>query len=224
MTVHLVTDRRRLSRSPELADQCRCLLRQAEAAVAAAVDVVQLREPDLEGRELLAVARDLVSMTRGSSTRVVVNDRLDVALAAGADGVHLPARGFAPADVRPHVPQGFLIGRSIHGPEDCRRSEGADYLIAGTLFPTASKSEGHPTLGLSGLQSLVQLASVPIVAIGGVSVETAPAIFQTGAAGVAAIGMFMLSDAGEMCRTFDLRVVVDTLRRAFDGAAVRRSD
>jgi thiamine-phosphate pyrophosphorylase len=221
---HLVTDRRRLSGNPQTAEQCRCLLRQADAAVAAAVDAIQLREPDLDSRDLLAVARELVSIARGSSTRVIVNDRLDVALAAGADGVHLPARGFAPADVRPHVPSGFLIGRSIHDQEDCRQSEGADYLIAGTLFPTPSKAVGHRTLGLSGLQGLVQLATVPVLAIGGVSRESAAAIGGTGAAGIAAIGLFMPSDAGETCRAFDLRPVVDVVRQAFDRGFSRRTD
>jgi len=222
--VQLVTDRRRLAGRQGAADQRRCLLRQAEAAVAAAVDVIQLREPDLGGQELLAVAVDLVSITRGSSTKLVVNDRLDVALAAGADGVHLPGRGFSPLAVRRHVPADFLIGRSIHGPDDLGDSAGADYLVAGTLFPTPSKPEGRAILGLAGLAGLVRLAGVPVLAIGGVSLSSAAAIARTGAAGIAAIGLFMRADGIDGCGATELRDVLGALREAFGGGAERLSD
>src|SRR5258707_4357490 len=151
----LVTDRRRLAgRNTGAGAACdgwrACLNEQARFAVTAGVDLLQVRERDLDARDLAAVVGDLVRLSRGSRTRVVVNDRLDVALACGADGVHLRADSMSPAVIRRMTPDGFLVGRSVHGAEEAAAAAGVDYVIAGSVWPTASKPAGHQLLGLSG--------------------------------------------------------------------------
>ncbi len=199
MILCLVTDRHR---RPVL-DHCR-------DAVRAGVDLIQLREPGLEALALLSLATRLVDMTRHTPTRVVVNDRLDVAVASGAHGVHLRGDSIAPARARSMVPAGFLIGRSVHGAEEAAvAARGADYCIAGTVFPTPSKPGLRQPLGLEGLQAIVRAVPVPVLAIGGVSMERIEAVAATGAAGMAAIGLF---DA----EAEDLVAVVREARRRFD--------
>jgi thiamine-phosphate diphosphorylase len=195
----LVTDRHR---RPVL-DHCR-------DAVRASVDLIQLREPGLEAHALLTLATRLVEMTRDTPTRVVVNDRLDVAVAAGAHGVHLRGDSIAPERARSMVPAGFLIGRSVHGAgEAVLAARGADYCVAGTVFPTPSKPGLRQPLGLEGLEAIVRAVPLPVLAIGGVSMERIEAVAATGAAGMAAIGLFD-ADAD------DLVVVVREARRRFD--------
>ena len=131
----LVTDRRRLtSADTSAADARRCLVEQARHAVEAGIDLIQLRERDLEARDLAALARELLAVTRSTPTRLLVNDRLDVALACGADGVHLRGDSIAVAAARRIPPDGFLIGRSVHSVDEAGEAAGADYVIAGTVF------------------------------------------------------------------------------------------
>lgn len=212
MILHLVTDRRRLAPGAGVEAGLACLLEQARAAAAAGVDVIQVRERDLDGRTLTALVRQIVAATRGSRTRVVVNDRLDVSLASGADGVHLRGDSFEAHDVRPCVPPGFLIGRSVHSVAEARESGPVDYLVAGTLWPTPSKPERHPLLGLDGLRAVVTSAAVPVLAIGGVGLDGVASLASTGAAGLAGIGIWM-ADAGN-CRAIPL----DDRVRAFHAA------
>lgn len=199
MTICLVTDRRR-------ADPAR----QARDAAAAGIDLIQVRERDLDGGVLAALVRGVVAATRGSRTRVVVNERLDVALACGADGVHLRADSMTVAAARRISPGGFLIGRSVHTPAEAAAAADADYVIAGTVFPTTSKPGQADFLGERGLAALVAAAGPPVLAIGGVALETAAAIARAGAAGVAAIGLFA-SDR-------PVAPIVAALRARFDSA------
>jgi thiamine-phosphate diphosphorylase len=179
-------------------------------AIRAGVDLIQLREPGLEALTLLALAARLVDMTRDTPTRVVVNDRLDIAVASGAHGVHLRGDSIAPLRARSMVPAGFLIGRSVHGAEEAAlATRGADYCIAGTVFPTSSKPGLRQPLGLEGLGAIVRAVTVPVLAIGGVSMARIEAVASTGAAGRAAIGFF---DA----EPEDLVTVVREVRRRFD--------
>jgi thiamine-phosphate pyrophosphorylase len=209
----LVTDRRRL-----LADcSSFAIVRQrladtAREAARAGVDLIQVREHGLETARLVEAVREIVEIAHGASTRVVVNDRLDVALASGADGVHLRADSLPPALVRPHVPNGFLVGRSVHGVEEAREHSAAvDYLVAGSVFPTASKAPDTSWLGASGLEAIVRAVRVPILAIGGITIDRVPEVAGAGAAGIAAIGLF-LPGAGPMAET------VASVRQAFDSA------
>jgi thiamine-phosphate diphosphorylase len=191
MILHMVTDRRRLLPTGDERARSAGLEALARAAAAAGIDVVQVREPDLDGGPLAALVARVVAATRGSSTRVVVNERLDVALAAGADGVHLRASSFDAAHARQLAPAGFLVGRSVHSVEEAAAAGTVDYLLAGTLWPTSSKPTGHTCLGPAGLAALVKAASVPVLAIGGVELDRVPDVARAGAAGVAAIGAWL---------------------------------
>ena len=201
------------------ADARQCLLAQARFAVEAGVDLIQVRERDLEAAALAALVTDLLAITRRTPTRIVVNDRLDVALVTGADGVHLRADSIAVADARRLAPAGFLVGRSVHGVADAAAAGDVDYLIAGTVFPSRSKDASHRLLGLDGLRAIVASAAAPVLAIGGVAAGHLDAIAAAGAAGIAAIGIFIrASDEVEQagCRAFDLRAVIGEARRRFD--------
>lgn len=191
MILHLITDRRRLAGNLPWAEQRRCLRQQARHAVDAGIDVVQVRERDLEAGALFTVVEDFVAAAAGSRTRIVVNDRVDVALAAGAHGVHLRGDSLPAAVVRRLAPPGFLIGRSVHDPGEAAGEHHADYLVAGTIWPTLSKPPDHHLLGLDGLAQVVRSAQVPVLAIGGVTLDRLPQVAAVHAAGVAAIGLFI---------------------------------
>lgn len=220
MTLCLVTDRRRLAGSEASADLSHaCLLEQARFAVDAGVDLIQVRERDLDAAPLSALVRDIVGLTRGTATRVVVNDRLDVALASGADGVHLRGDSMTAADARRLAPAGFLIGRSVHAVAEAVRAHGADYLIAGTVFRSPSKPGHERLLGLEGLMSIAHATSTPVLAIGGVTEARFGEIAAAGAAGLAAIGLFLGAGSASNrpgCRAASLRRLVESARRRFD--------
>jgi thiamine-phosphate pyrophosphorylase len=165
---------------------------QASYAVAAGIDFIQIRESDLAADALSAIVADVLEVARGSRTRILVNDRVDVALACGAHGVHLRADSAAPQQVRRIVPPGFVVGQSVHTvTEAAVAADDVDYLIAGTIWPTSSKPQGHPLLGLDGLTAIVKAARVPVLAIGGVDIERLPAILAAGASGIAGIEIFL---------------------------------
>ena len=222
----LVTDRSRLPPpSPDAVTDPPALGPLAERltlAGQAGVDLLQIREPDLSAAELGALRARRADAARGrgcgAGARIVVNERVDVALAAEADGVHLKSDSIPTALVRRHVPAGFLVGRSVHTVDEARAAEadGADYVIFGTVFPSGSKPRGHRTAGLDALAGVAQAVRVPVLAIGGISLNTVAAAAEAGAAGVAAIGLFF-DAAGPMD---DLRgrltQTVAGLRLAFD--------
>ncbi len=218
----LVTDRRRLTAAASSDDWRTCLAEQARFAVQAGIDLLQVRERDLDGKELAALVSSLVTVTRGSRTRLVVNDRLDVALACGADGVHLRGDSIAVEDARSLAPAGFLVGRSVHSIEDAVRAASADYLIAGLVFPSTSKPQATAWLGAAGLRSIVRAVRPQILAIGGIDESRLDEIAETGAAGIAAIGLFIrqgeLSGAESLgvCRAIPIQDVVGRARARFD--------
>ena len=218
----LVTDRLRLARAVGVADTdaIGALRRQLEGAVAAGVDLVQIRERDLDGRLLAALVRDAVQIARGTATRIVVNDRVDVAVAAGAAGVHLRETSIAPAAVRRLAPA-LLVGRSVHGVDLAANDRTAvDYFIAGTVFATTSKAGVEP-IGVQGLAAIVTAAApAPVLAIGGVTCDRLSVVVSSGAGGVAAIGAFIpAAPHGDIARA--VQESVENLRLAFDsGSAV----
>lgn len=176
------------------------LFERLTAAAVAGATLIQVRERLLSDRDLLAFTAGLVSRVESTAARVLVNDRLDVALAAGAHGVHLKSDGPAAAVTRSLAPAGFIVGRSIHSEAEARaldQDQALDYLLFGTVFRSGSKPEGHVPAGLDGLARACAATSLPVVAIGGIDVERAPAIARAGAAGIAAIGLFASApDAG----------------------------
>jgi thiamine-phosphate pyrophosphorylase len=213
--LHLVTDRRRLAGAMPFQDARRCLLRQVESAVDAGIDCIIVRERDLEARALVDLTIAIVDLTRGTQTRVVVSDRIDVALASGADGVHLRGDSIPPDIVRRMTPDGFLLGRSVHSANEAAAVTGVDYLIAGTVWSSVSKPEGQPLLGLDGFAAIVKAVRVPVLAIGGVAMNRVADVASAGGAGIAAIGLFM-GDADDECRAVPLSALVSGVRSRFD--------
>jgi thiamine-phosphate pyrophosphorylase len=212
-----VTDRRRLAgQAADERQAFECVLRQAKHAIEAGIDVIQIRERDLDGAALATLVGAVVALARGSRTKVVVNDRLDIALTAGAAGVHLPADSLPPAGVRAIVPSGFIVGRSVHSVDEALGIAGnADYLIAGTIWPSESKPAHAPLLGLTGVAAIAHAVSVPVLAIGGVTTERFELIRDTGASGVAGIGLFMGTPASG-CRAIELRRKLEAAVARFD--------
>jgi thiamine-phosphate pyrophosphorylase len=219
--VHVVTDRARICGPGADRREVRdCLCRQAEYAISAGVDAIQIREPGLEAGELAALVEKVVALAAGTATRVVVNDRLDVALACGAGGVHLRHDSFPPSVARSHVPRGFLVGCSVHSvAEAMAAAPSADYLIAGTVWPSASKPGDQPLLAPDGLTAIAEAVGVPVLAIGGVTLDRVTEVARAGAAGIAAIGLFLSRAAGDhapRCRAVPLVARVADARRRFD--------
>lgn len=181
------------------------LLRMMQNAMRAGVDWIQIREKTISAQALLRLVRAAVAQPE-RKTRILVNDRLDVAIAAGADGVHLGNSSLPVADVRDwlgkeaarlHVAQDFLVGRSCHSLEEAQRaeSEGASHLIFGPVFATPSKMQYGAPQGAERLGEVCRAVRVPVLAIGGVTVENAAQCLRAGAAGIAAIRLFQESSA-----------------------------
>jgi len=162
------------------------------AALAAGVDTLQLRDRGAAGGELLAAATALGALTRRHGARLLVNDRLDVARAAEADGAHLPAASFAVADARRLLGAHALIGRSTHAPDEAiaaGRGGAAyvDYVVLGPVFATPSKAAYGAPLGLAAIAAATAASATPIVAIGGITPARAAEARAAGAAGVAVV-------------------------------------
>ena len=187
----------------------------ARRAAEGGVDLIQIRETGLVDRDLLWLVRRVVAVVRDSAARVLVNGRTDVALAASAHGVHLPASAPLASRVRSIVPAGFLIGRSVHSraeADDAAADAGCDYLTFGTVFATTSKPADHAIAGVSALQQVCEAVRLPVLAIGGISRERMPEIARAGAAGAAAIGLFADTAASD---ALEMRTLVDGLRLAY---------
>ena len=166
------------------------ILRLVEAAVGAEVSLVQIREKALTARVLYELATRAAAITRGTSTRLLVNDRFDVAQAAGADGVHLTSTSLPAHLVREICGKDFLIGVSTHSLEEARRActpAAADFVVFGPVFETGSKQPQ----GLEKLREVTDaLKGFPVVAIGGINRDNAEQCYEAGASGVAAIRLF----------------------------------
>ena len=212
----LVSDRRAVDPSARTDRQTLSALEAIlDEAVDAGIDLIQIREPDLEARELSALVGRVLDRVRSSPTRVVVNDRADVAVSTGAHGVHLRSDGPAASRLRPWCGDGFLIGRSIHSASEASSAGSVDYLVFGTVFPTRSKP-GGPTAGAAGLGSAVQASSVPVLAIGGVTPERVRECRNAGAAGIAAIGVFL--PQGCTPESLGPRAAIRAFRQHWDAA------
>ncbi len=207
----MVTDRGRVGHAPGVSD-LDALVKAASQAARAGITMIQVRERGLDDGALLDLAARIVRQSAPLGVMVVVNDRVDVALASGAAGVHLPAAGVAPARVRPMVPSGFLIGRSVHSEAEAveaERTGACDYLVFGSIFVSASKPAGHEPAGLEALTRVCRAVRIPVLAIGGVAAERAREIARAGASGLAAIGLFLGRDED------GLRTIVRDVTTAF---------
>jgi thiamine-phosphate pyrophosphorylase len=192
LSVYLVTDRV-LSRGRGLVDV-------VLAAVRGGVTVVQLREKDASARETLELGRALLARLRPLGVPLLVNDRVDLALALGADGVHVGQSDLPPEVARRLLGPEALVGLSITGPEDLSTLDPAvvDYAGVGPIFPTASKADATPALGLEGFARLRRQLPVPVVAIGGITPANASAVIAAGADGVSVVSAICSADNCEM--------------------------
>jgi thiamine-phosphate pyrophosphorylase len=211
-----VTDRAALhGGSQGAADKVRDKVR---IAARVGIDWIQIREKDLPTRELLTLAADAVGIAHAASEgpRVILNDRLDIALAAGADGVHLGGESIAFADLirwcrGRNAPQGFLIGVSCHELEEAREAQraGASYVFFGPVYDTPSKRSFGSPQGITRLTRVCEAVRIPVIAIGGVTEKNAAETLRAGAAGIAAVRLFQESEDAE-----SLTSVVERLRQS----------
>jgi thiamine-phosphate pyrophosphorylase len=213
-----VTDFRGLSAS-ESADARATLLDKIGAAAVAGVDWIQIREKQLSAKDCSALTLEALRRSANSAVhpsaraRIIVNDRLDVALAVRAGGVHLGENRLPPQEARQlvhalHREEDFYIGVSCHSLEAAKSAErgGADYLFFGPVFDTPSKAAYGPPQGLNRLAEVCRSVSIPVLAIGGITLANCAACFSAGASGIAAIRLFQ--DAS------DLPDLVQALRKA----------
>ncbi len=187
----------------------------AAAALAGGAPCVQLRAKALSARDLLEEARGIRAAARAAGALLVVNDRLDVALAADADGVHLGQDDLPAARARRLLPSGRLLGVSTHSLVQARRAvaDGADYIGVGPVFATATKETGHAPLGLAGLAAIAAAVPVPVVAIGGIGPVEAPQVIRAGAMAAAVISALMAApDIAGATRALLARLAVEGIR------------
>ncbi len=178
MIRYYVTDRRH-------ADIVAC----AAHAIRDGVDMIQIREKDLPARDLFDVTCRIRDLAVGTKTRIVVNDRVDIALAAGVDGVHLPGAGLPAARVRPLVK---VLGVSTHTVQEAIDAQNAqaDFVVFGPIFD----SPGKTAVGLEPLRQVVAAVKIPVLAIGGITAANQSAVLAAGAAGIAGIRLFQKNE------------------------------
>jgi thiamine-phosphate pyrophosphorylase len=174
--------------------------------------VVQIRETGLPARDLARLARQCVNAASDSRVRFIINDRLDVALATHAHGVHLREDSITIADARRLSHRDFIVGRSVHAPATAARARSADYMIAGSVLESASKPGRPASLGLEGLRAVVRAAEeCPVWAVGGISAAHLGEVVACGVSGVAAIGAF-LPRARTSAVASEVKKMTETLR------------
>ncbi len=187
-SLYLVTDRSALP-ATSLQDA-------VESCLAAGLKAVQLREKDMAVRDLLGLAHTLRDSTRRHGAKLLINDRADVALAVGADGVQRAGTSLPVSALRAISPSGFLIGASVHAVDEASAAEsaGADFLLFGPVYDTPSKRQYGPPQGLAALEQVSSAVGIPVFGVGGVTPDRVSEVLRTGAAGVAVIGAILAAE------------------------------
>jgi thiamine-phosphate diphosphorylase len=187
-TLYLVTDAS-LSRG-------RTLLQVVGAALRGGVTIVQYREKSATTRRMIEEARELRKLCASAGVPFIVNDRVDVALAVDADGVHVGQDDMPAALARRLIGDKKILGVSAGDPEEARRAvaDGADYIGASPVFATPTKPDAPPPMGTEGLRRLARAVSIPVVAIGGMNAENAASIMAAGASGIAVVSAIVAAD------------------------------
>jgi thiamine-phosphate pyrophosphorylase len=209
ISVYLITDR--------ALSGARGVLETVEAAIAGGATMVQLRDPEAKTRALVEEARAIHALTRPAGVPFIVNDRIDVALAAGADGVHVGQADMTVADVRALIGPKPILGLSITSEADLDVSDlrGVDYLGVGPVFQTSTKPDAAPPINVGGLEAIVARTKVPIVAIGGLHAGNAADAIAAGAHGIAVVSA--------ICAALDAEAATRELVEIVRGArAVRK--
>lgn len=203
--IHLITDRKRVRGG---------LLPAVRAALRGGVDWVQVREKTGPARDLYEAALGILPHARRAGAGVLVNDRVDVALATGADGVHLAVKSLPPHIVRELAGERLLVGASVHNLAEAREAVhgGADYVTFGHVYSTSSKP-GLPPRGVRELAEIVESVDVPVLAIGGIDLSNLEEVLGTGVSGISLISAILASPAPEK--------VARGLREALDGSRLR---
>jgi thiamine-phosphate pyrophosphorylase len=206
LSVYLVTD-------PELAG-ARGVVGTVEAAIAGGATLVQLRDPHAKTRALVETARAIVAVTRPAGVAFIVNERVDVALAAGADGVHVGQADMAVVDARALIGPDLILGLSITGEADLAAADlaGVDYLGVGPVYATGTKPDAAPPMAIGGLQAIAARTALPIVAIGGLHAGNAAEVVAAGADGVAVVSAISAAPDPEAAAR-ELRDIVAAARR-----------
>lgn len=188
-----ITDRSSLGASEF--DQQQALLENIARHLLDGIEWIQIREKDLDARALYELVRAARDLPNPHGTKFLVNSRVDVALAAGADGVHLPSASPEPRRFRGIAPSGFIIGTSCHSVAEVETAAmgGADYVVYGPVFPPLSKESDVPPLGLDALRQALQSVTIPVLALGGITPGNIGDCLGTGAAGIAGISLFQPS-------------------------------
>ena len=207
LAIYLITD-------PVLVG-ARGVLDTVDAAIAGGATMIQLRDPEAKTRALVEEARAILALTRAANVPFIVNDRIDVALAAGADGVHVGQADMSVADARNLIGPEPLLGLSITSEADLDGSDlnGVDYLGVGPVFQTSTKPDAAPPISVGGLEAIVARTAIPIVAIGGIHAGNAADAIMAGAAGVAVVSAICSAPDPEAA-TRELVDIVAGARRA----------
>jgi thiamine-phosphate pyrophosphorylase len=203
--IYLITSGKTTLKTTSATDEYREVLDLVQAAISAAVPLLQIREKQLTDRTLYQLSVDAAKLAEGTPTRVLINDRADIARAAGAHGVHLTSRSIKAEIVRRTFRTNFLIGVSTHSAEEIAAAQagGADFSVFGPVFKTESKLQYGDPVGLAKLREVVAgFGGFPILALGGVTVENARNCLSAGVAGVAAIRM--LNDPDKLASVIEL--------------------
>lgn len=184
------------------------------AAVRGGATVIQYREKDAPAREMIENALALLDLCRTHNVPLVINDRVDVALAVDADGVHVGQDDMPAAIARKLIGRNKIVGVSAANPDEARAAiaDGADYLGVGAIFATGSKSDAGTSIGMPGLIQVARVSSVPVVGIAGINSSNAASVIRAGASGVAVISAVVGADNIEQAAR-ELRTIVDQARR-----------
>jgi thiamine-phosphate pyrophosphorylase len=190
--LYLITDRHQVPAG-------RSLVETVEAALRGGVRAVQLREKDLPAAQLLPLAEELRTLTRRYDARLLINDRVDVALAVAADGVHLGGHSLPPATVRRLLGPEQLIGVSTHHVTEIAEAaaSGADFVTFGPVFVTPSKAGFGPPLGLDALRAACSSSPIPVFALGGINADRLPLLHTSGARHIAVIAAIIAAPSPE---------------------------
>ena len=185
-------------------------------AVEGGITLLQLRAKKLNSRPFLDLALKLRPLVRSAGIPLIINDRVDIALASGADGVHLGQNDMPLAAARKLLGEDAVIGISANTVEEARdaESEGADYIGLSPVYSTPSKTDTDPPIGLVGVGRLTEAVSIPGIAIGGINRANATDIFLAGAAGIAVISAIMAAEDVRQAAA-ELRQIADTVRSHF---------